>query len=46
MRGEGNMAELVAQQYNKYGKLYGMNNDRWELDSTAFRRPGGQGSLF
>ncbi len=46
MRGEGNMAELVAQQYKKYGKLYGMNNDRWELDTTSFRRPGGQGSLF
>lgn len=46
MRGEGNMAELVAQQYKKYGKLYGLNNDRWELDTTSFRRPGGQGSLF
>lgn len=25
MRGEGNIAELVAQQYKKYGRLYGLN---------------------
>jgi DNA repair photolyase len=46
MRGEGHMAQIVAQQYKKYGKLYGMNNDRWELDGSNFRRPGGQGNLF
>lgn len=46
MRGEGNIAQLVAQQYKKYGKLYGLNEDRWELDTTIFRRPGEQGSLF
>lgn len=46
MRGEGNIAELVRQQYKKYGKLYGMNEDRWELDTTIFRRPGEQGRLF
>jgi len=46
MRGEGNIAELVSQQYKKYGKLYGMNAERWELDTTQFRRPGAQGSLF
>jgi len=46
MRGEGNIAEMVRQQYKKYGKLYGMNEDRWELDTTSFRRPGGQGRLF
>ena len=46
MRGEGNIAQLVAQQYRKYGKLYGMNEDRWGLDTTIFRRPGEQGSLF
>ena len=33
MRGEGNIAQLVAQQYKKYGKLYGLNEDRWELDT-------------
>jgi len=46
MRGEGNVAELVAQQYKKYGKLYGMNAERWGLDCKNFRRPGGQTSLF
>jgi DNA repair photolyase len=46
MRGEGAMAQIVAQQYKKYGKLYGMNAERWELDGSGFRRPGGQGKLF
>ena len=46
MRGEGNIAEMVKQQYKKYGKLYGMNEDRWELDTSIFRRPGEQGKLF
>jgi DNA repair photolyase len=46
MRGEGNIAELVNQTYKKYGKLYGLNAERWELDCTHFRRPGAQGSLF
>lgn len=46
MRGQGNIAEMVRQQYKKYGKLYGMNEERWELDTTSFRRPGEQGRLF
>jgi DNA repair photolyase len=46
MRGEGSIAQMVAQQYKKYGKLYGMNAERWELDTTSFRRPGQQGCLF
>jgi DNA repair photolyase len=46
MRGEGNIAEMVAQQYKKYAKLYGMNAERWDLDTTQFRRPGEQGKLF
>ena len=46
MRGEGNIAQMVAQQYKKYGKLYGLNAERWELDTTQFRRPGEQGTLF
>src|SRR6187551_986872 len=46
MRGEGNIALIVAQQYKKYQKLYGLNNDRWELDSSIFRRPGGQIKMF
>jgi DNA repair photolyase len=46
MRGEGNIAQIVAQQYKKYGKLYGLNAERWELDTTKFMRPGEQGKLF
>lgn len=46
MRGEGNIAQMVAMQYKKYGKLYGMNAERWELDAGLFRRPGEQGRLF
>lgn len=46
MRGEGNIAQIVAQQYKKYGKLYGMNAEEWSLDTTIFRKPGEQGKLF
>ena len=46
MRGEGNIAELINQQYKKYGKLYGLDGNRWRLDTTIFRRPGEQGRLF
>ncbi len=46
MRGEGVIAQMIAQQYKKYGQLYHMNAERWELDTTKFRRPGQQGTLF
>ena len=46
MRGEGNIAQMVAQQYKKYGKLYGMNAEEWSLDTSIFRKPGEQGRLF
>ena len=46
MRGEGNIAQMVAQQYKKYGKLYRMNAEEWSLNTTLFRRPGEQGRLF
>ena len=46
MRGEGPVAELVRQQYIKYNKLYGLNAERWELDTTQFRRPGENLRLF
>ena len=46
MRGEGNIAELVAQQYKRYTQEYGLNAERWELDCTQFRRPGEQMRLF
>lgn len=46
MRGEGNIAEMVAQQYRKYTSKYGLNHERLELDCSRFRRPGEQGRLF
>lgn len=46
MRGEGGIAEMVNQQYKKYGRLYGMNQSRWQMDIRSFRRPGEQGRLF
>jgi len=46
MRGEGNIAQIVAQQYKKYGKLYHMNEEEWSLDSSLFKKPGEQGRLF
>jgi DNA repair photolyase len=46
MRGEGSIAEMVNMQYKKYGKLYGLNEEEWELDTTQFKRPGEQMKLF
>jgi DNA repair photolyase len=46
MRGEGNIAQLVAQQYERYNKKYKLNAERWELDCSQFRRPGGQMRMF
>ena len=46
MRGEGSLADMVLQQYKKYGKLYHMNAEEWSLERSLFRRPGEQGRLF
>jgi len=46
MRGEGSIADIVAQQYKKYGKLYNMNAEEWSLNTKLFKRPGQQGKLF
>lgn len=46
MRGEGPIADLVKQQYKKYNQLYHLNDERWELDTAHFKRPGAQLSLF
>ncbi len=46
MRGEGAIARMVADQYKKYGKLYGMNAEEWSLEKNVFKRPGQQGKLF
>jgi DNA repair photolyase len=46
MRGEGNMAQLIADQYHTYVRKYGLRQERLGLDCTQFRRPGEQGRLF
>ncbi len=46
MRGEGHIAKMVAQQYKKYGKLYGMNAEEWHLNRSLFKRPGEQLKIF
>lgn len=46
MRGEGQYAEIISQQYKKYSELYGLTGARWELDTTLFKRPGTQLSIF
>ena len=46
MRGEGKIAEIIAQQYKKYGKLYKLNTERWDLETKLFQRPGQQMSMF
>ena len=46
MRGEGQIADLVAQQFRKYGNLYNLHAERWDLDCTQFRRPGQQMTMF
>jgi DNA repair photolyase len=46
MRGEGAIADIIRQQYKKYTALYKLNEERWELNTEDFRRPGEQTSLF
>jgi DNA repair photolyase len=44
--GEGNIAQMVADQYRKYTKKFDLNHERTELDASRFVRPGEQGTLF
>ena len=48
MKGSGPWAELIRQRFGKAVRRLGLNRERVELDTTAFRRPSaaGQGSLF
>ena len=46
MRGEGPVADMIRQQFIKYNKKYGLNDERWELDCSRFMRPGGQMKMF
>jgi DNA repair photolyase len=42
MRGEGIFADQIETLFDVSCRKYGMTNDRSELSTTAFRRPGGQ----
>ena len=46
MTGEGEIAEMISQQFKMYSTQYKLLHERWELDTTNFRRPGQQGKLF
>jgi DNA repair photolyase len=46
MRGEGNIAKLVADQYRTYTRKYGLAHERLGLDCSLFKRPGEQMKLF
>lgn len=46
MRGEGPVADMIAQQYRKYMHKYHLSDERIDLDCSLFMRPGQQGKLF
>lgn len=46
MRGEGPIAQIIAQSYKKYQAKYGLDHERLELDNSKFSVPGSQASLF
>ncbi len=46
MRGEGEQAEIIRQQFKKFRHLYGLDGERWSLDTSQFARPGQQIKLF
>jgi DNA repair photolyase len=46
MRGEGAEAELIHSQFKLHTHRLGLNEERSELDTTRFRRPGAQLALF
>lgn len=46
MTGAGLMAEMVAVQFRNHCRRLGLNKVKMALDSSAFCRPGQQGSLF
>lgn len=46
MRGEGTIAEMIALQFRIHTRKLGFGEKRVVLDTTKFRRPGQQLSLF
>jgi hypothetical protein len=43
MRSYGNIAGMENQPYKKYGKINGLNAERWEPGCCQFRRPAAEG---
>ncbi len=46
MRGEGQIADLIHQQFKKYSTHFGLQDDRWQFNTGLFQRPGSQIRLF
>jgi DNA repair photolyase len=46
MRGEGQLADLINQQFKKFVRIHGLIGERWNHDTQSFRVPGRQMSLF
>ncbi len=46
MRGEGPVAEMIAQVFRTAARRTGLDGDLPPLNTSAFRRPGGQRTLF
>lgn len=46
MRGEGNFSEVIRQQFSLATKKFGLNKDRFELDSSRFTQTGQIGLEF
>jgi hypothetical protein len=46
MRGEGNIADLIRQQFKVHVKKNGLNLDKFEFNTSLFQRPQIQLRLF
>lgn len=46
MKGEGTIADAIRRLFKISAEKYGLNNDRLELSTSEFRRPGDQFEMF
>ncbi len=46
MRGDGNIADIIRQQFRVQTKRLGMNQDKFEFNTSLFSRPTNQLKLF
>ncbi|WP_343689590.1 PA0069 family radical SAM protein [Chitinophaga sp.] len=46
MRGEGNIADLIRQQFKVHTKRFGLNQEKFEFNTALFQRPQVQLRLF